>query len=108
LGTEVARAAARVGIQQAPLSQQIKLFDGTLGAQLFPAPKAARRRCDGSGHRHCATRRLRYLSSIERPSIPSSGVARRARRNQDRTDDFGLTFIRFPPQRSVAGAPIHG
>ena len=92
----VTRAAARLGIQQAPLSQQIKLFERTLGAQLFRRkPRGVELTEAGSALRNEAAS---IFASVER----AVDTVIRASRGEQGEIRIGLTtsagFHPLPPQ----------
>lgn len=92
----VTRAAARLGIQQAPLSQQIKLFERTLGAQLFRRkPRGVELTEAGLALRKEAAA---IFASVDRAVDTVSRVAR----GEQGEIRIGLTtsacFHPFPPQ----------
>ena len=92
----VTRAAARLGIQQAPLSQQIKLFERTLGAQLFRRkPRGVELTEAGLALRKEAAS---IFASIDR-AVDTVGRVSRGEHGEIR---IGLTtsacFHPFPPQ----------
>jgi DNA-binding transcriptional LysR family regulator len=92
----VTRAAARLGIQQAPLSQQIKLFERTLGAQLFRRkPRGVELTEAGSALRNEAAS---IFASVER----AVDTVVRASRGEQGEIRIGLTtsacFHPLPPQ----------
>jgi DNA-binding transcriptional LysR family regulator len=92
----VTRAAARLGIQQAPLSQQIKLFERTLGAQLFRRkPRGVELTEAGLALRKEAAS---IFASVDRAVDTVSRVAR----GEQGEIRIGLTtsacFHPFPPQ----------
>lgn len=92
----VTRAAARLGIQQAPLSQQIKLFERTLGAQLFRRkPRGVELTEAGLALRKEATA---IFASVDR-AVDTVGRVARGEQGEIR---IGLTtsacFHPFPPQ----------
>src|SRR3954469_18593104 len=92
----VTRAAARLGIQQAPLSQQIKLFERTLGAQLFRRkPRGVELTEAGLALRKEAAA---IFASVDR-AVDTVGRVARGEQGEIR---IGLTtsacFHPFPPQ----------
>jgi DNA-binding transcriptional LysR family regulator len=92
----ITRAAARLGIQQAPLSQQIKLFERTLGAQLFRRkPRGVELTEAGLALRKDAAS---IFASVERAVDAVSRVSR----GEHGEIRIGLTtsacFHPFPPQ----------
>jgi DNA-binding transcriptional LysR family regulator len=92
----VTRAAARLGIHQAPLSQQIKLFEQTLGAQLFRRkPRGVELTEAGVALRKEAAS---IFASIDR-AVDTVGRVARGEHGEIR---IGLTtsacFHPFPPQ----------
>ena len=101
----VTRAAARLGIQQAPLSQQIKLFERTLGAQLFRRkPRGVELTEAGLALRKEAAT---IFASVDR-AVDTVGRVARGEQGEIR---IGLTtsacFHPFPPQAiRPGGAPI--
>ena len=102
----ITRAAARLGIQQAPLSQQIKLFEQDLGAQLFRRkPRGVELTEAGLALRNEAAS---IFASVERAvDTVSSRRARRARRYPHRADDLGvLSSVSAAARSGRFGAPI--
>jgi len=92
----VTRAAARLGIQQAPLSQQIKRFEQSLGAQLFRRkPRGVELTEAGVALRDAAAS---ILASVDRAVDTVSRVSR----GELGDIRIGLTtsacFHPFPPQ----------
>jgi DNA-binding transcriptional LysR family regulator len=92
----ITRAAARLGIQQAPLSQQIKLFERTLGTQLFRRkPRGVELTEAGLALRREATV---IFASVER----AVDTVNRVSRGEQGEIRIGLTtsacFHPFPPQ----------
>ena len=92
----ITRAAARLGIQQAPLSQQIKGLERTLGAQLFKRkPRGVELTEAGAALRKEAAA---ILASVDR----AVDTTRRVARGEQGQIRVGLTtsacFHPFPPQ----------
>jgi DNA-binding transcriptional LysR family regulator len=92
----ITRAAARLGIQQAPLSQQIKAFERTLGAQLFHRkPRGVELTEAGVA---LQTEAASILASVDR----AVDTTRRVSRGEQGQIRIGLTtsacFHPFPPQ----------
>jgi DNA-binding transcriptional LysR family regulator len=92
----ITRAAARLGIQQAPLSQQIKAFERTLGAQLFHRkPRGVELTAAGVALRREAAA---ILASVDR----AVDTTRRVSRGEQGQIRIGLTtsacFHPFPPR----------
>jgi DNA-binding transcriptional LysR family regulator len=92
----ITRAAARLGIQQAPLSQQLKLFERTLGAQLF------RRRPRGVELTEAGLALREEAASIFASVDRAVDATRRVSRGEQGQIRVGLTtsacFHPFPPQ----------
>ena len=101
----ITRAAARLGIQQAPLSQQIKLLERTLGAQLFRRkPRGVELTEAGVALR---TEAASILASVDR----AVDTTRRVSRGEQGQIRVGLTtsacFHPFPPQAIRAFRRAH-
>ncbi len=92
----VTRAAARLGIQQAPLSQQIKLFERTLGVQLF------RRKARGVELTEAGLALRKEAASIFASVDRAVDTVSRVARGEHGDIQIGLTtsacFHPFPPR----------
>ena len=101
----ITRAAARLGIQQAPLSQQIKRFEQSLGAQLFRRkPRGVELTEAGRALRDEAAS---IFASIDR----AADTVARVSRGEQGDIRIGLTtsacFHPFPPQAIRAYRRAH-
>jgi DNA-binding transcriptional LysR family regulator len=98
----VTRAAERLGMAQAPLSQQIKLLERELGAQLF------RRRPRGMELTDAGAALLEEANAILARALEAEAVVRRAARGEEGRLRLGLTNSAwFHPATPAAIARFH-